>query len=410
MKIALLSEKYTPDIGGLAISTGRMGHLLVSVGHEVRVFAPSSNLPATKKQTLPHSGVSVTRFGAHKRVDDTLVDWFELIVEEHKHEPFDLLHAYFLPMAGFVAAYAGKYLNIPSVVSIRGNDIERAAFDPSKFSHVMYALQNASAVTTNASELAKKAKAFIDREVALIPNGIDVECFKPMEKNLALAESLGITAPWTEVHGYTNEAPSGLKGGSAPFVYQTGGSPSGAPVIGFVGELREKKGLETLLNAYAQINKKQPASLLIVGEVREGEDKKWVDEFLQSNPNLKIIVTGYISHNDLPAYYSLMDVFVHPSLRDGMPNAVLEAMACGKAVIATPVGGMKDVIVDGVNGLLVNVNDAEGLAEKVAEALSLPEKRESIGRAARSAVVNQFTLEKELQANLKIYQSLGVAK
>ena len=137
MKIALLSEKYTPDIGGLAISTGRMGHLLASAGNEVRVFAPSSNLPATNKQTLPHSGVSVTRFGAHKRVDDTLVDWFEIIVEEHKREPFDLLHAYFLPMAGFVAAYAGKYLNSPSVVSIRGNDIERAAFDPSKFSHVM---------------------------------------------------------------------------------------------------------------------------------------------------------------------------------------------------------------------------------------------------------------------------------
>ena len=393
MKIALLSEKYTPDIGGLAISTGRMGHLLASAGHKVRVFAPSSNLPATKKQTLPHSGVSVTRFGAHKRVDDTLVDWFELIVDEHKREPFDLLHAYFLPMAGFVAAYAGKYLNIPSVVSIRGNDIERAAFDPSKFSHVMYALQNASAVTTNASELAKKAKAFVDRDIFLIPNGIDTECFKPMEKNLALAESLGLEG------GKRKEERSG-----------EWKVESGVPVVGFVGELREKKGLATLLSAYAQINKKQTASLLIVGEVREGEDKKWFDEFLQSNPNLKIIVTGYISHNDLPAYYSLMDVLVHPSLRDGMPNAVLEAMACGKTVIATPVGGVKDVIVDGVNGLLVNVNDAEGLAEKVAEALSQPEKRETVGRSAREAIVRQFTLEKELQANLKIYQSLGVAK
>ena len=68
------------------------------------------------------------------------------------------------------------------------------------------------------------------------------------------------------------------------------------------------------------------------------------------------------------------------------------------------------MIVDGVNGLLVNVNDAEGLAEKVAEALSKPEKRESIGRAARDAVLGQFTLEKELQTNLKIYESLGVAK
>ncbi|HNN13466.1 MAG TPA: glycosyltransferase, partial [Anaerolineales bacterium] len=163
MKIALLSEKYTPDLGGLAISTGRLGDSLSAAGNDVRLFAPTSNLPPTIKQTQRSSGVHVKRFGAHKRVDDTLVDWFELIMEEHKHEPFDLIHAYFLPMAGFVGTYAGKYLGIPSVVSIRGNDIERAAFDTGKFSHVMYALQNADAVTTNASILAKKAKAFIDR-------------------------------------------------------------------------------------------------------------------------------------------------------------------------------------------------------------------------------------------------------
>ena len=375
MKIALLSEKYTPDIGGLAISTGRMGHLLASAGHSVRVFAPTSNLPASEKRTLLHSGVSVTRFGAHKRVDDTLVDWIELVVEEHKREPFDLLHAYFLPQAGFVATYAGKYLNIPSVVSIRGNDIERAAFDPSKFSHVMYALQNASAVTTNASELAKKAKAFIDREVTLIPNGIDVDLFKPMPKNKMLLETLGL---------------------------------DNLPVIGFVGELREKKGLKTLLSGYAQANKKRPAILLIVGEVRTGEDKQAFDEFVSANPNTKIIVTGYISHNDLPAYYSLMDIFVHPSLRDGMPNAILEAMACEKVVIATPVGGATDVIEDGKNGALINVNDAEALAESILQLLSQPEKRRAISKSAREAVVHLFTPEKELTANLQVYKSLGL--
>jgi hypothetical protein len=91
---------------------------------------------------------------AHKRVDDTLVDRFAFLVAEHQREPFDVFHAYFLTQAGFVATYAEKYLNVPSVVSIRGNDVERAAFDPSKLSHGMYMLQNASAVTTNASELA----------------------------------------------------------------------------------------------------------------------------------------------------------------------------------------------------------------------------------------------------------------
>jgi glycosyltransferase involved in cell wall biosynthesis len=201
MKIALLTEKYTPDIGGLAISAERLARLLASAGHAVRVFAPSISLPPSEKRTLIPGGVSVTRFGAHKRVDDTLVDWFELVVEEHKREPSDLIHAYFLPQAGFVATYAGKYLNIPSVVSIRGNDIERAAFDPSKFPHVMYALQNASAVTTNAGELAKKAKAFIDREIHIIPNGIDTDHFKPMKRNEVLVEAVGLNDAQAAVLG-----------------------------------------------------------------------------------------------------------------------------------------------------------------------------------------------------------------
>jgi len=310
-------------------------------------------------------------------VDDTLVDWFELIVEEHQRDPFDMLHAYFLPKAGFVATYAGKFFNIPSVVSIRGNDIERAAFDPSKFSHVMYALQNASAITTNASELAKKAKTFIDREIHLIPNGIETDLFKFLVKNNVLAETLHLQSSTTNV-------------------------------IGFVGELRKKKGLETLLSAYTQATTQHPLALLIIGEIRQGEDKKAFDEFQIANPDSQIIVTGYVPQKDLPAYYSLVDIFVHPSLRDGMPNAVLEAMACEKAVIATPVGGLKDVLEDGKNGVIVNVNDSSMLAEKIIELLGDPEKRTSLGKNARGLVASKFTPQKELKANLDVYRKLGL--
>jgi glycosyltransferase involved in cell wall biosynthesis len=382
MKLALLSEKYTPDLGGLAISTGRLGDSLAAAGHDVRVFCPSPNLPATIQQTQRSGGVHLTRFGAHKRVDDTLVDWFELIVEEHQREPFDLIQAYFLPLAGFVGAYAGKYLDIPSVVSIRGNDIERAAFDPGKFSHVMYALQNANTVTTNASILAKKAKAFIDREIPVIPNGIDTTLFKPMERNEVLAETVGVET------GKKKEERS--------------------MVIGFVGELREKKGQLALQFAYAQVYKRKPATLLIVGEVRAGADGQAWAEFRGANPDCQVVVTGQVPHKDLPAYYSLMDVFVHPSLRDGMPNALLEAMACGLPVIATPVGGAVDVIQDGKNGIFVNVNDTNDLAQKILDLLDDPEKRATLGKNARESIAGRFTLEKELQANLNVYRTLGV--
>lgn len=311
------------------------------------------------------------------------MNWFELIVDEHKREPFNVLHAYFLTQAGFIAAYAGEYLNIPSVVSMRGNDIDRAAFDPSKFSHIMYVLQHANAITTNANELARKAKAFFDREIIVIPNGLDAEHFKPMLKNDALAEALGLR------DAQTNEGRD--------------------PVIGFVGELREKKGLKTLLSAYTQINKILGASLLIVGEVRAGEDKKIFDEFMQANSTAKIVVTGYVSPTDLPAYYSLIDVFIHPSLRDGMPNAVLEAMACEKPVIATPVGGILDVVKDGENGTLIPVNDADALAKATDDVLNNAELRRRLGKAARQTIINCFPLQRELDGNLEIYRKLGVS-
>jgi glycosyltransferase involved in cell wall biosynthesis len=405
MKIALLSEKYTPDLGGLAISVGRLGHLLARAGHDVRAFAPTSSLPPSEKRTLVHGNVSVTRFGAHKRVDDTLVDWFELIAEEHRREPFDLLQGYFLPQAGFVTTYAGKYLNLPSVVSIRGNDIERAAFDPSRFSHVMYALQNANAVTTNASELARKAQAFADREIFLIPNGVDTEQFKPMERNEALAEALGLYS--RVVLSEAKDLGDNQRGSS---VAKNALPQSGTTILGFVGELRKKKGLLAVLNGYAQVNKRRPTTLLIVGEVRAGEDRQVFDEFRSTHPDSRIVVTGYVAHADLPAYYTLMDVFVHPSLRDGMPNAALEAMACGKTIIATAVGGLTDVVEDGVNGILIKPNETGSLGAVIAEALNQPEKRDQLGRSAREAVLHQFTLERELQANLAIYQSFGVIK
>jgi glycosyltransferase involved in cell wall biosynthesis len=110
----------------------------------------------------------------------------------------------------------------------------------------------------------------------------------------------------------------------------------------------------------------------------------------------------------MPAYYSLMDVFVHPSLRDGMPNAVLEAMACGIPVIATPVGGVPDVIQDGKNGILTDINDPGILAAKMMDLLTDPDKRKTLGVNARESVLERFTPEKELEANLSVYRSLGI--
>ena len=170
----------------------------------------------------------------------------------------------------------------------------------------------------------------------------------------------------------------------------------------------QKKGLKTLLNAYAQVSRRLRAALLIIGEVRAGEDKKAFEVFVQYNPTAKIVVTGYISPVDLPVYYSLIDAFVQPSQHDGMPNALLEAMACEKPVIATPVGGILDVVKDGENGILVPVNDGEALANAIQKVLNSTELRNRLGKAARQTVTDGFSLQKELHGNLDVYRKLGL--
>ena len=383
MKIAFLTEKYTPDIGGLAISAERIVRLLACAGNQVHVFAPTLSLSAAETRSFPANRVSITRFGARKRVDDTLVDWFELLAAEHKRVPFDVIHAYFLTQAGFVAAYAGKYLNVPSVVSARGNDLERAIFDPSRAAHILYSLQHADAVTTNANELAMKARALLPGlEVTVIPNGVDTERFKPLPRNNALAESLNL------VNGGKLEVTS--------------------RVIGFAGELREKKGLRPLLSAYAQVNKKNPATFLIVGDVRAGEAMQAFEEFKLSSPQARIVVTGFVSAKDLPAYYSLMDIFVQPSLRDGLPNALLEAMACEVPVITTPVGGIVDAVTNGSNGRFVSTNNAGELASAMDELLNNENLRRELARAGRQTIIEKFSLQSELEGNLAVYNRLGL--
>jgi glycosyltransferase involved in cell wall biosynthesis len=181
-----------------------------------------------------------------------------------------------------------------------------------------------------------------------------------------------------------------------------------ARVIGFAGEFREKKGLRPFLSAYAQVNKKKPASLLIVGDVRAGEDKQIFEEFQLSNPTAQVIVTGFVPPHDLPAYYSLMDVFVQPSLRDGLPNALLEAMACQKAVIGTPVGGIVDAIMDCENGRLVSANKPDELAGAIDELLMDQNLRIIFGREACQTIRKKFTLQAELDANLDVYRRLGL--
>ncbi|HSQ27317.1 MAG TPA: glycosyltransferase family 4 protein [Anaerolineales bacterium] len=372
MKIAILSEKYPPDPGGLSVSTQRLASLLQNSGNLVEVFAPQDSLQPGCKYSVQEGGVIVNRFGAQRRLDDTFADWFELFVDRQVEQPFDLVHGFYLVQAGFLAAYLGNYFHIPSVVSARGNDLDRAVLHPGKAAHILYALQYCTMITANSHELARKAGALAPgKNVEYIPNSVNGDLFSLGQRDEELVQKLEI---------------------------------GNRQVIGFSGEARAKKGLSIQLLAFERIAIRKDVILLLVGGVRSGEDLELLNVFQKRNPKLQIKVVPHHPLDQMPAYYRLMDVFWMPSLRDGMPNALLEAMSCGKAVLATPVGGIVDLLDHPGIGQMIPAGDVPALADATLDLLDQPERRAAMGKAAREWVLDNFSPSRELKANLDVYQ------
>ena len=352
---------------------GRIARGMAARGEPVEVFTVSPDIPPGDTRRDEADGVVIHRLGQHRRVEDMLADWIAHLASEHRRRPFTVVHAYYVTRPGFTAVYVGGMLGVPSIVSARGNDLDRTVLDPSKAAHTLHALREADAVTANSRDLAAKAAALGGgREVEVIPNGVDTDHFRPVERDSSLAESLGL---------------------------------GDAPVIGFVGEARAKKGLAHLLLAFAEVAAKRPAVLLLVGGVRR-DDRPTLDVFVARRPDVRVVVVDHVDPVDLPAYYALLDVLVMPSLRDGLPNALLEGMACGNAVVATDAGGMPDVLRHGVNGHMVPTGDIEGLARGMVELIDDPALRARYGAAARETVLEAFTPAREVDLTLELYRRL----
>ena len=120
---------------------------------------------------------------------------------------------------------------------------------------------------------------------------------------------------------------------------------------------------------------------------------------------------GLIEHlgyrTDIADVFSLTNLVVLPSYREGLPKVLIEAAACGRAIITTDVPGCRDAIEPNVTGLLVPVRDAEALADAIQQLLSDADLRRSMGAAGREFAEKEFSIDKVVEAHLKIYQELA---
>ena len=175
-------------------------------------------------------------------------------------------------------------------------------------------------------------------------------------------------------------------------------------VLGTVSRLAELKGHDDLLDALGPLMQEQPhLKLLWVG------DGWWRDRLLDRVRHMglasRLTQTGLVPPEQIPRYLAAMDALAHPSYREGLPRAVVQALLSGVAVIVYDVDGASEVCVDGEVGRLVQPGDREGLREAVAWMMAHPKERRAMGGRGREMCRDRFSASRMIEQLESIYEN-----
>jgi len=152
-------------------------------------------------------------------------------------------------------------------------------------------------------------------------------------------------------------------------------------------------------------------TLLFVGDFVGKESDYWQQELRDSNLSDRIVITGKISRSEALAYLPQMDIFTIPSIHDGCPNALLEAMLAAKAIVGTNVDAIGEILEDQVNGLVINPFSSEELAAALHQLIIQPSLQQQFGVAARDKVLTELAPAVEQKNWEQVYrQVIGVAQ
>ena len=177
-----------------------------------------------------------------------------------------------------------------------------------------------------------------------------------------------------------------------------------AYLVGYIGRFSEEKGVLNFVKAIPEIIKERDDLKFLIGG--DGQLRDTIERYLdEENLNDKVKLVGWIPHDELPDYLNELKLVVLPSYTEGLPNIMLEAMACGTPVLATPVGAIPDVIKDGETGFIMENNSPECIAKNVMRALEHPDL-DKIVKIAREFVEKEYTYEAAVEEYRKIVEEL----
>jgi glycosyltransferase involved in cell wall biosynthesis len=177
--------------------------------------------------------------------------------------------------------------------------------------------------------------------------------------------------------------------------------PHGAPVVGNVAALAGHKGQKHLIAAAARVVRDMPDARFIIlgeGELREALEAQVASLGLDRHVHLP----GF--RQDVIGLMKSFDLFVMSSVTEGLGSAILEAMTCERAVVASNTGGIPEAVDDDVTGLLVPPRDEKALAKAIVALLRDPDLRRRFGQAGRTRVVEEFSVEQLVAGTLDVYE------
>lgn len=368
MHIGLLTPSFPPMVdGGVAIATGRLAQTLLQRGHTLTVVttAPPATLAEHPGEPAllghPRLRISYGFVEIPQRASDAVAALHTWLQAQHQVCPIDVLLAYFVYPAGYLATLLGDCLGVPVVCSCRGNDLTKDMFiTPDLIAAV---LERSAHVLCVSPSLLHMADTLVPcrAKATVVANAVDSTLFTPAPQRPASREH--------------------------------------SVVLGTSGLMRWKKGIDLFLPLLRRLCTRPAVRVLIAGYGLDTAMDQHIAAFLRRQQvEQQVEITGPLPHAQMVHALQRMDLYVSTSYQEGMPNGVLEAMACALPVVATDADGTPEVVQDGVTGYLCPMGDLEQLVRRCTALLTQPALRQRLGQAGRHRVLQAFRPEQEAQA------------
>jgi glycosyltransferase involved in cell wall biosynthesis len=283
----------------------------------------------------------------------------------------DVIHAH-LTNAHLLAALIGRLSGRPVLATIHGRQLGIADLEAHRLADTHLC------TVCRASELHALGLGVDAARLACIPNGVDVERFRP--------------------------EPGARIGALRRSLFGDDGAALEAPLVGFVGRLSPEKGPEVFVRAALMLRERLPAARFVIvgdGPLRESVQALVAQYRLEGRLHLAGL------RGDMPGIYRELDVVVSSSHSEAMPLAIMEALASGVPVVATRVGGVPDLVEQGGCGWLCEPGHFDAIAARVATLVEQPAERERMARRARERMVQRFDVRRQVEATAQLLATLA---